>query len=282
MARPAWRGRTWLQAHHRQAGERGGIAIDQGAWGRQGIEAARGGRTEGLQLLHPPAPAAPVGPVDPVGIAGAGGQALRLHQQLVPAGQHLAPIGLQRSRHPPVALAPIGLHIPVPGHHLRLQSRGHARQQLLRIPLQDQQPAAGGPPALGQLPQALPQKPQPCRCHGRQLARDGRRGARLKDRRIQHEHPGERRGGAGGGGQAEVVGQAQVAAVPEQPAGWGHGLRWLLVRSQAVAWPAARRSRSCRRGIHRRWPGLHPIRPAPSAAPPGPRRHRRRGAALGG
>ena len=84
-------------------------------------------------------------------------------------------------------------------------------QQLEGITLKQQQAAAGLPPALLQLPEALEQEPSPCRGHG----------GVLQLGRIEHKNPGHCRGEGGHSRQAQVVAQTQIAAVPEQPAGIG-------------------------------------------------------------
>ena len=142
------------------------IEIDQAARGRQGVEATGRCRPQGGLALYLVAPVAQEGPIHPVGIAAAGVDGAGVHQELIPIRQHPGGLGLEGGGHPPVALAGPGFHIPVPGHHLGAHGAGQGRQQGERIAAQQQQPGAGLSPALGQLPQAFDQKPQPRRCHG--------------------------------------------------------------------------------------------------------------------
>ena len=125
----------------------------------------------------------------------------------------------------PIAFTSVGLHITVPGDDTRADGLGQLRQDLSGIAMKQQQLTTGLAPIGLEFLQALEQKPDPRRRHIR----------RREYRGVQHKHPGDRRGGCSRGRQAEVVGQAQITAMPKQPTLRCHQIPNIcLARNQAV------------------------------------------------
>ena len=179
--------------------------------------------------LHLSAPIAQERAKHPIGITTTGFDQIRSQQQLIPIHQHLATVRLQGFGHLTVPFPCIGLHIPAPDHRRRLQVRRQPRQHLHRVASHHQQSTPHVTPALLKLAQAFHQEPQPGRSHRRQRLR------RVDQRWIQHIHARHPRADRHSRLQTEVVGQAQVAAMPKQNARRCHQRpSSCLARNQAV------------------------------------------------